>query len=280
MRIVGRVSGWLVVLAFVCGWGGVTVAQTTADDVSVRLVGKVLFFRGMWSGNKLSFDADGQPLKTYEKLTFTESGLKVASVKMDRARLEIKGERVAIGFDPKGVAGLVKAGGKTTVNIDGSADFGKAVDAIFAPDLTSLIPSMPEFWQSYAKKYFLPTGIAPRVDLPLPADNRQPTPTADKQDPAKAMHVGGSVKPPKVRYSFDPKFTQTARDAKFSGNVQVYLWVDENGLPTHLRLVKPVGLGLDEAAIAAVEQYRFSPATQNGKPVKVDLYIDVNFQIF
>jgi periplasmic protein TonB len=37
---------------------------------------------------------------------------------------------------------------------------------------------------------------------------------------------------------------------------------------------------IDEEALAAVAAYRFRPATQNGTPVKVELYIDVNFQIF
>ena len=37
---------------------------------------------------------------------------------------------------------------------------------------------------------------------------------------------------------------------------------------------------MDEKAIEAVRQYKFKPAMKDGKPVKVDLYIDVNFQIF
>jgi protein TonB len=94
------------------------------------------------------------------------------------------------------------------------------------------------------------------------------------------MHIGGSVKPPSVLSSVDPEFSEEARKAKFSGNVQVYLWVDENGNPSHVRVVRGVGMGLDEKAVEAVRQYKFKPAMQNGKPVKVDLYIDVNFQIF
>lgn len=94
------------------------------------------------------------------------------------------------------------------------------------------------------------------------------------------MHIGGSVRPPSVLYSVEPEFSEEARKAKFSGNVQVYLWVDENGNPSHVRVVRGVGMGLDEKAIDAVRQYKFKPAMQNGKPVKVDLYIDVNFQIF
>ena len=53
-----------------------------------------------------------------------------------------------------------------------------------------------------------------------------------------------------------------------------------DGLPTHIEIVRPVGLGLDEMAAAAVSGYKFSPATRDGQPVKVDLYVEVNFQIY
>jgi protein TonB len=38
-------------------------------------------------------------------------------------------------------------------------------------------------------------------------------------------------------------------------------------------------MGLDEKAVAAVKQYRFKPAMENGKPVMVEMYIDVTFTI-
>jgi protein TonB len=94
------------------------------------------------------------------------------------------------------------------------------------------------------------------------------------------MHIGGSVRPPVAIFTPEPEFSEEARKAKFSGNVQVYLWVDEQGNPSHVKVVRGVGMGLDEKALEAVRQYKFRPALQNGKPVKVDLYIDVNFQIF
>jgi protein TonB len=93
-------------------------------------------------------------------------------------------------------------------------------------------------------------------------------------------HVGGGISPPTVLKSVDPEFSEEARKAKFSGNVEVYLWVDEQGNPSHIRVARGVGMGLDDKAVEAVRQYKFKPAMKNGKPVKVDLYIDVNFQIF
>jgi protein TonB len=60
----------------------------------------------------------------------------------------------------------------------------------------------------------------------------------------------------------------------------VYLIVDEKGMPTHVRVVRGAGMGLDEKAVEAVRQYRFKPAMQDGKPVTVDLYINVTFEVF
>ncbi len=94
------------------------------------------------------------------------------------------------------------------------------------------------------------------------------------------MHAGSVQQAPKLIYQIDPEFSEEARRAKFSGDVQVYLIVDEKGLPTHVRVVRGAGMGLDEKAVEAVRQYRFKPAMQDGKAVKVDLYINVRFDIF
>jgi protein TonB len=94
------------------------------------------------------------------------------------------------------------------------------------------------------------------------------------------MHIGDShVQKPVVIYQPVPQFSEQAKKKKYSGHVVVYLWVDKDGNPTHARVVKSAGMGLDEKAVEAVRQYEFKPATFMGQPVTVDLYVDVNFQI-
>ncbi|WP_263384778.1 energy transducer TonB [Granulicella arctica] len=92
--------------------------------------------------------------------------------------------------------------------------------------------------------------------------------------------IGGGVSAPELIFSVEPEFSEEARKAKVAGNVLVNLWVDTNGLPTHVRVIRGVGMGLDEKAIEAVRQYKFRPAKENGKPVLVELNVEVNFQIF
>jgi protein TonB len=92
--------------------------------------------------------------------------------------------------------------------------------------------------------------------------------------------IGGGVSAPQLIYQVEPEFSEEARKAKVAGNVLVNLWVDTNGLPSHVRVIRGVGMGLDEKAVEAVRQYKFRPAMENGKPVLVELNVEVNFQIF
>jgi protein TonB len=92
--------------------------------------------------------------------------------------------------------------------------------------------------------------------------------------------IGGGVSAPVVLFAPEPEFSEEARKAKVAGNVLVYLQVDANGHPTHVHVLRGIGLGLDEKAIEAVRLYKFKPAMENGKPVAVEMNVEVNFQIF
>ncbi len=63
------------------------------------------------------------------------------------------------------------------------------------------------------------------------------------------------------------------------GLVVVYLQVDEQGMPVHVRILRGVGHGLDEKAVETVRRYRFKPATLDGRPVKVEMNVHVNFEL-
>jgi protein TonB len=93
-------------------------------------------------------------------------------------------------------------------------------------------------------------------------------------------HIGGGVSEPVLTYKVDPEFSEEARKAKFMGIVLVNLIVDSNGMPQNVHVLRGVGMGLDEKAVEAVRQYRFKPAREAGKPVPVELNVEVNFQIF
>jgi len=92
--------------------------------------------------------------------------------------------------------------------------------------------------------------------------------------------VGGGVAAPKVIYAVDPEFSDEARRAKFQGVCMVTLIVDAQGNPQRVHAVGHLGMGLDEKAVAAVKQYKFKPATLAGRPVPVEVYVEVDFRIY
>lgn len=77
----------------------------------------------------------------------------------------------------------------------------------------------------------------------------------------------------------DPEFSEEARKAKYSGVVSIRADVDSTGHARNLRVVKSVGMGLDEKAIEAVSKWLFRPGTKDGKPVSVSAVIEVSFRL-
>ena len=94
------------------------------------------------------------------------------------------------------------------------------------------------------------------------------------------MHPGGGVSNPVLIYDPDPEFSDEARRAKYQGICVVGLIVDAQGNPQDVKVVRPLGMGLDEKAIEAVRQYKFKPAMYKGRPVAVAINIEVNFRIY
>ncbi len=93
------------------------------------------------------------------------------------------------------------------------------------------------------------------------------------------MSVGGGVSAPQVIHSVEPQFTPQARQADYQGTVAIQLIVDPNGNPQDVRVVRHLGMGLDDEAIAAVKQYKFRPASYQGHPVAVQMIVDVDFRL-
>ena len=94
-----------------------------------------------------------------------------------------------------------------------------------------------------------------------------------------AMGFTGSVTAPTVLYKVEPEFSEEARKAKYQGTVLLTIEVGEDGQPQRLRILRGLGLGLDEKAIEAVSRWKFKPARRNGRPVRAAATIEVNFRL-
>ena len=85
--------------------------------------------------------------------------------------------------------------------------------------------------------------------------------------------------PPQVSQKTDPEYSEEARIAGLEGAVTLTGTITEQGLPRDMRVTGSLGFGLDEKALAAIQQWRFTPGTRQGQPVPVVMTIPVDFRL-
>ena len=140
-------------------------------------------------------------------------------------------------------------------------ELSKALNVMFAPNLdASVIATIPDYWQNYfATKEG--RARAQRVD-------------------ASVLRPGGDVKPPHLLTVIDPASNDYAQKNNIAGMVFIQMVVDANGRPGAVTIVRPIGFGLDERAVEAVQHAQFRPGTLNGKPVAEQVNLQVTFRIY
>lgn len=93
--------------------------------------------------------------------------------------------------------------------------------------------------------------------------------------------VGGGVSAPVPIFTPEAEFSDEARRAKYQGVCLISLIVDAQGNPQNPRVVRALGMGLDEKALEAVKKYKFKPAMKEGRtPVPVMITVEVNFRLY
>ena len=88
-----------------------------------------------------------------------------------------------------------------------------------------------------------------------------------------------NMTPPKPISRVEPIYPAEAQEARIAGVVILETVIDETGTVTDARVLKPLPFGLDKAAADAVRQWRFEPATLDGKPVPVVFNLTINFKL-
>ena len=112
-----------------------------------------------------------------------------------------------------------------------------------------------------------------------PDDHERLFPT----EPAFAIYRPGQdrVEPPRLLEEVQPKYTPEARVAGIEGVVRLDVIVNEDGRVAYVDIERSLDdeYGLDDEAVAAARQWRFSPGTRSGEPVLVRLSIELVFDL-
>jgi TonB family protein len=90
---------------------------------------------------------------------------------------------------------------------------------------------------------------------------------------------GAGITPPEVLREVRPEYTEEARRRNLEGEVLLEVIVRSDGGVGSVRILRGLGAGLDQRAIDAVRQWRFSPARRHGTPVDVLVEVAVEFRL-
>jgi TonB family protein len=109
---------------------------------------------------------------------------------------------------------------------------------------------------------------------PMPA----PSLITRESTPQAPVRVGGEIQPPKKIRDVPPVYPEIAAAAGVQGIVYIEAVVGTDGTVQSARVLKGVAL-LDDAALAAVRQWRYTPTLLNGQPIEIIMTVTVNFKL-
>ena len=115
------------------------------------------------------------------------------------------------------------------------------------------------------------------VEYPQPESPRLPSAelSSDNRIP-RASELGAL--PPKVIYQPEPEISEASRIKGDHGNVDIALVVGSDGVPRNLKIICSSVPDSDQNALDAVSQWKFEPATKDGKPLAVSIQVEVAFK--
>ena len=96
--------------------------------------------------------------------------------------------------------------------------------------------------------------------------------------PEPPRRVGGIVRPPERKVFKAPEYPPVAKSARIEGTVVLEATLDERGVVQNVTVLRSVPL-LDQAAIDAVRQWRYSPTRLNGVAISIIMTVTVTFSI-
>ena len=123
-------------------------------------------------------------------------------------------------------------------------------------------------------------GFQARGQQPPSAQKPTPAPDDDFAKGSYEPNTPGLIAPQILR-NVMPKYTPEAMRQKLQGSVEVEIIIGTDGSVTKARIKKSLDkvLGLDEAAIAAAKEWKFTAGTLNGQPVPVHGLLNLEFRL-
>jgi TonB family protein len=280
------------------GW--IQLLSASDHDLEQQLkqqyVGKTLILRQPVEKDSQQYDSDGKLLSGGREGSWTlYGGVVIKNVTLGQDQLLIEGDRALFKYDRDRDEMVTSRGdGHVTleIHLDRPCDSREQADAIFkhifAMTDRDLYDRVPDYWKPYvakrAEQKMKRQRSAGRAADATGSKTGNPGAFPDSgPDLSRLPNLAALTKgvtPPEALHTPWPGYTRQAEKRHLEGEVVLLGVIAEDGRVLFPRIMRPLGLGLDEKAIEDVSQWKFKPAMQHGKPVKVTMALEITFRLF
>ena len=240
------------------------------DQLNFTYKGKILLLRNFYSGTDLEYDRNGTLLSPAGSGSWTLSNVEIRDVRVTTQSIEVVGDRLGTLFQNEMARPVMI--GKVKIRIarpisdaDTAAALHPIFNKIFLEPGEDLRPLVPDQWRYYLTEKD-PHARSAAWESDLEKGNIVP--------PKRAI----ALSPPKTIRRPDPKYTKEAESHRIEGLSVLGVVVDTTGTANHISILEPLGMGLDEQAVRAVERWQFRPSTLNGQPVPIHIHVEIGFR--
>jgi TonB family protein len=251
------------------------------DHLNATYKNKIYILRHPNTKDSQNYDSAGQLLNSAAEGPWTLYGaLEIKGVTLSTNQLRVTANRLVYTYD-RGKKDLVPKRikwdkEKVTLDVTLSHPVTTIEEAdsilhrILAFSERDLIETVPDYWRPFLEKQSSAT--------PSPAPGGLTEITKGFPEEIARVHPPG-VTAPKPVYTPEPEFSDFARKFRMEGTMVLKVIIDKTGTVVRTEIERPIGFGLDEQAIARVRTWKFKPAMRDGKPVAVEMNIEVAFNL-
>jgi TonB family protein len=242
-----------------------------ANLVAAKFKNRIVPLRHVLTASTVKYDEAGHLIGKPQGGDWTlHSRFEITAVEFKNGILKLKGNRIAMTFEdwevdktPKNLRTSEHL--EIQITVDKSAAF--SMDRELKKAFLAATEVLPENLEPQWKRFVQCQGKPASGDCDFRRGN------------APRIEPGGNILEPQLKNMTNPSYTNVARQARLQGTVSLVVIVDQTGTTKDIEVVRPLGLGLDEAAIQKVKTRTFSPGTRAGKPLAVYVEVFVNFSL-
>jgi len=253
--IFARLASFLLPLLLLAG----AVQGQTPEDVVHSFAGQKLLLRALGDHKEAKLKK-----KDLAKMTGTcDLAVEVTEASWERGKARFRLVEIGSPYLPNRPRGVCK---RTSTYDEGTLELSGFAADEKPEDLTASIGQVLQTPEQYLSALGVP------FDLPRLGPEGYAGTVPER--------VSQAVTAPRQILGIDPTYSEEARQAKFQADCVLWLVIGPDGRVHDSRITRQAGYGLEEHAMNVLPLWRFEPARKDGKPVAVQLNMEVYFHLY